>query len=73
MGNYVQALDSRAAELLAKWNLQGFSIGIIKDGEVIRTAGYGLRNEKDAVDENTLMPIGSATKSFTALILGMLT
>ena len=72
MGNYVQTLDSHAAELLAKWNLQGFSIGIIKDGEVVKTAGYGLRNETEAVDADTLMPIGSATKSFTALLLGML-
>ncbi len=72
MGNYVQALDSRADELLAKWNLQGFSIGIIKDGKVIVSGGYGKRNDTDPVDENTLMPIGSATKSFTALILGML-
>ena len=72
MGNYVQTLDSHAAELLAKWNLQGFSIGIIKDGEVVKTAGYGLRNETEAVDADTLMPVGSATKSFTALLLGML-
>lgn len=72
MGNYVKTLDTHAAELLAKWNLQGFSIGIVKDGEIICTKGYGKRNDEDPADDNTLMPIGSATKSFTSLILGML-
>lgn len=72
MGDYVKNLDNNAAELLSKWNLQGFSIGIVKDGKVLCTKGYGKRNETDPVDENTLMPIGSATKSFTALVLGML-
>ena len=72
MSSYVENLDGNASGLLTKWNLQGFSIGIVKDGKVILTKGYGLRNETDGVDEYTLMPIGSATKSFTALILGML-
>ncbi|MBQ9327669.1 MAG: serine hydrolase [Solobacterium sp.] len=72
MGNYVQTLDIHAEELLSKWNLQGFSIGIVKDGEVVLTKGYGKRNDTDPVDADTMMPIGSATKSFTALILGML-
>ena len=72
MGNYVKNLDTNASTLLKAWNLQGFSIGIIKNGQIIKAAGYGRRNETDPVDADTMMPIGSATKSFTSLILGML-
>ena len=72
MGNYVNNLDTNASSLLKAWNLQGFSIGIIKNGQIIKAAGYGRRNETDPVDADTMMPIGSATKSFTSLILGML-
>ena len=71
-GTYLNALDKHAEELLKKWNAQGFSVGVIRGGQVIAAAGYGKRNDTDPVDAETLMPIGSATKSFTSLLIGML-
>ena len=71
-GTYLNALDEHAQDLLQKWNLQGFSIGVIKNGEVLAAKGYGKKNDTDPVDADTMMPIGSATKSFTSLLLGIL-
>ena len=71
-GTYLSRLDEHAQELLQKWNLQGFSIGVVKNGEVLAAKGYGKKNAEEAVDAETMMPIGSATKSFTSLLLGML-
>ena len=71
-GTYLNNLDEHAQDLLQKWNLQGFSIGVIKNGEVLAAKGYGKKNDTDPVDADTMMPIGSATKSFTSLLLGIL-
>ena len=72
MEKIVQFVDETAESLLTKWNLEGFSIAIVKDGKTCLTKGYGKRNADTKFDGQTILPIGSATKSFTALILGML-
>ena len=43
-GTYLSRLDEHAQELLQKWNLQGFSIGVVKNGEVLAANGYGKKN-----------------------------
>ncbi|MBR4162077.1 MAG: serine hydrolase [Solobacterium sp.] len=67
-----QFIEETAESLRTQWNLEGFTIAVVKDGETIFTKGYGKRNAEAFCDSKTVMPIGSATKSFTALILGML-
>ena len=71
-GTYLNSLDEHAQDLLQKWNLQGFTIGVVKHGTVLAAKGYGKKNETEAADADTMMPIGSATKSFTSLLIGML-
>ncbi|HZV69894.1 MAG TPA: serine hydrolase [Saprospiraceae bacterium] len=49
-----------------EYHVPGMSVGIIKDGKVILSAGYGVQEEgkKGKVDENTLFSIASNTKAF---------
>lgn len=62
----------RINELMEVWNVPGLALGIIRDGEVLFSKGYGKRNEKEEMNDATVLPIGSATKSFTALVLASL-
>ncbi len=50
------------------------ALGIIKDNQIIWSKGYGVRrlNYPDRVDEETVFPIASITKSFTAALISML-
>ena len=52
----------------------GLAIGIVKDGKVIFAEGFGYRNleNKLPVTTQTLFAIGSMTKPFTAMSIGML-
>lgn len=59
---------------LSRWNVPGASIAVLFDGRVVLTEGFGYRDleEHTPVSANTLMPIGSTTKAFTAFLLGTL-
>lgn len=70
----LNGLDEQIELLMGQWNLPGLSVAIVKDGEVVMTKGYGKRDIAGdlSMTDETVLPIGSTTKSFTALILGML-
>ena len=66
--------ENMVKKLMADYNVAGMSVAIIRDGEIVSTEGYGLR-DADAqlpMTADTVMPIGSITKTFTSLALGML-
>ncbi|KAH7054808.1 beta-lactamase/transpeptidase-like protein [Linnemannia elongata] len=50
----------------------GMSVAVMHKGEVIFAEGFGLRNDKDVFTADTLVPIGSITKCFTATAIGEL-
>src|SRR5215467_7365552 len=64
-------LDAYAGRVLKEFQVPGLSIGIVKDGKIVVTKGYGVRklNEQSLVDERTLFGIGSNTKAFTTAAL----
>lgn len=70
----LESLDAYYEKALNDWNLPGMAIGIVKDGELIFSKGYGVLEvgRRGAPDENTLFAIASNTKAFTASILAML-
>lgn len=59
--------------LREKHEVPAVGVGIIYNNEVVLSAGFGYRNiEKQLpATENTLFAIGSCSKAFTAMILGM--
>lgn len=59
---------------LQEWRSPGAAVMVIKNGEVLFREGFGYRNLEDRlpVTGNTLFPIASLTKAFTATLIGML-
>ncbi|NUO82248.1 serine hydrolase [candidate division KSB1 bacterium] len=56
------------------WKVPGLGLAIVKNGEVIMSEGFGHRNVKEQlpVTSNTLFAIGSSSKAFTAMCVGIL-
>ena len=54
---------------MAAWSVPGLSLAIVEDGKVSVTRGYGVANREQAtpMTPQTLVAVGSTTKSVTAL------
>lgn len=59
---------------MKEWKVPGLAISIVKDGKVIFSEGFGLRDVKQElkVTPQTLFAIGSCSKAFTATTMGIL-
>lgn len=70
----LDSLDLHIHQLIKDFDIPGLSIGIVRNDSIIFSKGYGnLEIHKERkVDENTIFGIGSISKSFTALTLGIL-
>jgi CubicO group peptidase (beta-lactamase class C family) len=60
--------------LMSLWAVPGLAVGIVRDGEVIYRQGFGTRNGQPSapVTPQTRFAIGSCSKAFTTLGLGIL-
>ena len=67
-------IDSIAQRALSLFQVPGLAIGIVKDGKLIYSKGFGVRSLKTGqpVTPTTLFGIASNTKAFTAAALGLL-
>jgi CubicO group peptidase (beta-lactamase class C family) len=67
-------LDTAFARVLKEWHAAGFSVAVVEKDKVVYAKGFGYRDyeNKIPVTPNTLFAIGSCTKAFTALLLGIL-
>lgn len=61
-------IDDLINAQIAKRQIPGMSIAVIRDGKVVRAAGYGLANVelKTAATKDTVYEIGSISKQFTS-------
>ena len=66
--------DAYVGKAVKDWRVPGLAIAVVKDGRVVFSHGYGVRElgKPDAVDTHTLFAIGSTTKAMTAALVGML-
>ena len=66
--------DTYARAGLKDWNVPAMAVAVVKDGKTVFAHGYGIRTlgGNDAVDADTVFPIASITKSFTATAMAML-
>src|SRR6476620_2578823 len=78
---YAQKTNSRLASLdtafertLRTWKASGFAVAVVEKNKIIYAKGFGYRDyeKKLPVTPETLFPIGSCTKAFTASLIGML-
>ena len=70
----LRALDNYFTKMQQEWDVPSFSIGVVKDGELVFTGSYGqleIGKEK-APDSQTLYAIASNSKAFTSAMIGML-
>ncbi|RUA26450.1 MAG: serine hydrolase [Bacteroidetes bacterium] len=71
----LDSLDAYFQRSLALWDVPGMAIAIVKDDSLVFAKGYGVKNiekKRQKVDANTLFPIASNTKAFTAAALARL-
>lgn len=67
-------IDSAVQEALQKCQVPGMALGVIVDDQIVLARGYGYRNvvAQLPVTEDTLFPIASGTKAFTAFLFSQL-
>jgi CubicO group peptidase (beta-lactamase class C family) len=74
IGTTPKGLDEVVASVMREWKVPGLSVAAIKDGKQVFARGYGYRDVERQlpVTPQTLMAIGSNSKSFTVSLMGML-
>lgn len=67
-------LDQEIESLIKAYKAVGLSVAVVENNRVVYSKGFGYRdyNSKLPATSNTVFPIGSITKSFTAALLGIL-
>jgi len=70
----LQKLDAYFEKAAKDWGVPGLSVGIVKDGEIVFSKGYGVleAGKPEKPDGNTLYAIASNSKAFTSSIIAML-
>ncbi len=64
-------LETYIADLLARLEVPGASVAIVIGDEIVYSDGFGVKvlGENDLVDADTMMMIGSTTKSMTTMMM----
>ncbi len=67
-------VDQLVEDAMKKFNVAGVAVGIVKDGVIIHTKGYGVKSieTKEKVNEHTQFAIASNSKAFTTAALAIL-
>lgn len=70
----VKTVDKYIEQARQDWNVPGMAIAIVKDGEIVLSKGYGVKElgKKDKVDNNTQFAIASNSKAFVASCIAKL-
>ncbi|MFZ2907304.1 MAG: serine hydrolase [Cyclobacteriaceae bacterium] len=70
----LKKLDAYFAKALKDWDVPGMSVAIVKDGKVILSKGYGVKElgKPEKTDENTLYAIASNSKAFTTTAIAIM-
>ena len=64
------SIDKYIQQAIENWQIPGAAVCIVKDGKILLQKGYGVRDWKTKykVDEQTIFPIASVTKTFTGTL-----
>lgn len=68
------SLDAYINREMARWQVPGLAIAIVKDGKIILSKGYGVKQagKSAKVDEYSLFQIASNSKAFTGTSIALL-
>ncbi len=67
-------IDETVERIREEIGVPGIALAVVRGDSVVHSRGYGVREigRPEPVDTGTVFAIGSATKAFTATLLGML-
>ena len=67
-------LEQFVRSRMQNWKVPGIAIAVVQNGQIIYSHGFGLRDVKNnlPVTTKTIFAIGSISKSFTSLSMGIL-
>lgn len=67
-------LDRYIASAMARWQVPGLAVAVVKNGQTVLMKGYGTRQygRELEIDKDTYLQIASNTKAFAAYSIGML-
>lgn len=70
----LEGLDTLVENALKDYEVPGIAIGVVVDGQLIYSKGFGYRDFENnkPVTPDTLFGIGSCTKAFTSFVAGTL-
>src|SRR5262245_13277508 len=70
----LDSLDAYIARSVKAFEQPGMAVGIVKDGDLIWSKGYGKLDltKPGAVDASSIFYLASMTKAFTACAIGLL-
>jgi CubicO group peptidase (beta-lactamase class C family) len=68
------SLERYITQAMNNWRIPGAAVFIVKDGNVLLQKGYGVTNwnTQQVVDEKTVFPIASLSKTFTGTLFATL-
>ena len=69
----LEGVENEIENLLKAYNAVGLSVAVVENNQIIYSKGFGYRDadKKLPVNENTIFPVGSITKSFTSSLIGI--
>jgi CubicO group peptidase (beta-lactamase class C family) len=72
--NRLKGIEKEVEKWMEAYRAVGLSIAIVENEEILFNKGFGYRDleNKKLITENTVFPIASCSKAFTATLLGML-
>jgi CubicO group peptidase (beta-lactamase class C family) len=70
----LRGFDAYVTRAMAEWKVPGVAVAVIRDTSVVLLKGYGVRTlgRPEPVDPQTMFAIASASKAFTATLVGMM-
>lgn len=74
IGEHLATFERYVAEKVAELGVPGVAVGVVQGGEVAFLQGFGVRElgRPEPVTADTLLRIGSVTKSFSSLLVATL-
>jgi len=72
--NPLAGIDTTLEKILKERKAAGFAVAVVEKNKIIYAKGFGYRDyeKKLPVTPNTLFAIGSCTKAFTSMLIGLL-
>ena len=74
LSNQIKEFDTYIEKARAEWQVPGLAVAVVKDGKVIFSRGYGVRELGTAnkIDSQTIFACASTSKAMTAVCMGIL-